>query len=165
MPFRIGDEVRSTVDSARVGVVRELGPSYAGIQYYRVFWNGPAGTQMVPETDLRENAAVSTPTQALVRGQIVGYADFQRIITFHRISRDQPLRNNIYAFNASRTQFYPFQFKPLIKLLDSATGRLLVCDEVGLGKTIEAGLILLEERARRDVRTVLVVCPSGLRAK
>lgn len=120
---------------------------------------------MVPETDLQQHQTAGKPTEALANGTVVGYTEFQRLITFHRISRDRPLRNNIYAFNASRTQFYPFQFKPLIKLLDSATGRLLICDEVGLGKTIEAGLILLEERARRDVRTVLVVCPSGLRAK
>ncbi len=165
MSFGIGDEVRSSVDSARVGIVKGLGPLHGGIQYYQVFWGGVAGTQMVPETDLQPHVSVGKPSEALAQGLIVGYAEFQRIITFHRISRERPLRNNIYAFNASRTQFYPFQFKPLIKLLDSANGRLLVCDEVGLGKTIEAGLILLEERGRRDVRTVLVVCPSGLRAK
>lgn len=165
MPFAVGDQVRSTVDSARVGVITRLGPLHGGIQYYEVFWGGPAGTQMVPETDLQAHQTVGRPTEALANGIVVGYAEFQRLITFHRISRERPLRNNIYAFNASRTQFHPFQFKPLIKLLDSATGRLLVCDEVGLGKTIEAGLILLEEQARRDLRTILVICPSGLRAK
>jgi SNF2 family DNA or RNA helicase len=96
---------------------------------------------------------------------VAGYAAFQRTMTLHRLVRDHPLRNNIYAFNASRTRFYPYQFKPLIKLLDSANHRLLICDEVGLGKTIEAGLILCELRARQDLRTVLVVCPSGLADK
>lgn len=165
MPFAVTDQVRSSVDSARVGVITRIGPLHGDIQYYEVFWGGVAGTQMVPETDLQPHVSAGKPSEALANGLIVGYQEFQRVITFHRLSRERPLRNNIYAFNASRTQFFPFQFKPLIKLLDSTNGRLLVCDEVGLGKTIEAGLILLEERGRREVRTVLIICPSGLRAK
>src|SRR5262249_19505057 len=70
-----------------------------------------------------------------------------------------------YAFNASRTRFYPYQFKPLIKFLDSPDHRLMICDEVGLGKTIEAGLILTELRARQTIRRVLVVCPANLGPK
>src|SRR6267142_2107942 len=69
------------------------------------------------------------------------------------------------ALKASRTRFYPYQFKPLIKFLDSPDHRLLICDEVGLGKTIEAGLILTELRARQTIRRVLVVCPSNLTGK
>lgn len=148
-----------------MGVVRALGPVRAGQQFYSVFWRQPPVTAMVAESDLMAVATVQTPTEALINGTIVGYAEFQRLITYQRLNREHPLRNNIYAFNASRTQFFPFQFKPLLKLLDSSTGRLLICDEVGLGKTIEAGLILLEERARRDIRTVLIVCPAGLKAK
>lgn len=39
---------------------------------------------------------------------------------------------------------------------------LLLADDVGLGKTIEAGLVLTELTARRHVRRVLVVCPASL---
>lgn len=86
-------------------------------------------------------------------------------MTFQRLLRDLPLRNNIYAFNASRTRFYPYQFKPLLKFLDSPRQRLLVADEVGLGKTIEAGLVLTELRARQTIHRVLVVCPANLTQK
>ena len=78
---------------------------------------------------------------------------------------DYPLRNNVYAFNASRTRFFPYQFKPLLKFLDAPKHRLLIADEVGLGKTIEAGLILTEVRARQTVQRVLVVCPANLTQK
>jgi len=39
---------------------------------------------------------------------------------------------------------------------------LLIADGVGVGKTIEAGLILRELQARRDVRSILIVCPRPL---
>ncbi len=41
----------------------------------------------------------------------------------------------------------------------------MIADEVGLGKTIEAGLIWTELRARYDARRLLVVCPAMLREK
>ena len=142
-----------------------IGPLHAGIQYYEVFFGGAHGTRMVSELDLRPYDAVTKPSQQLVAGNLAGYQAFQRLMTHQRLVREFPLRNNIYAFNASRTRFYPYQFKPLIKLLDSPHHRLLICDEVGLGKTIEAGLILTELRARQTMRTVLVVCPSNLTGK
>lgn len=163
--LKIGDQVRSRVDSGRIGMVKALSQIHAGIQYYVVFWGGVVGSTTVAEVDLLPHLATGTPSEALIAGVVLGYAEFQRSITFHRLSREFPLRNNIYAFNASRTKFFPFQFKPLIKLLDSGSGRLLICDEVGLGKTIEAGLILSEERARRDIKTALVICPAGLQSK
>ena len=62
--------------------------------------------------------------------------------------------------------FRPYQFRPVLKLLASPRSRLLIADEVGLGKTIEAGLIWNELEARdRDFNRVLVVCPAGLRTK
>ena len=41
----------------------------------------------------------------------------------------------------------------------------MIADEVGLGKTIEAGLILTELEARKPLERVLIVCPSRLRDK
>ncbi len=70
--------------------------------------------------------------------------------------------DTIYSFRATRTVFRPYQFKPVLKLLQSGQARILIADEVGLGKTIEAGLIWTELEARHDVDRVLVVCPSGL---
>jgi superfamily II DNA or RNA helicase len=129
-----------------------------------VFW-GAQGTRAVAECDLVAYTATASPAESLAKGVLGSYAEFQRLMTLQRLLRDTPLRNNIYAFNASRTQFYAYQFKPLLKFLDSANHRILICDEVGLGKTIEAGLLLIELRARLALRTVLVVCPSTLRDK
>ncbi|KQV77882.1 hypothetical protein ASC64_03435 [Nocardioides sp. Root122] len=68
----------------------------------------------------------------------------------------------MFSFRATRTIFRPYQFKPVQKLLDTGTLRLLIADEVGLGKTIEAGLVWTEMEARRQADRVLVVCPSAL---
>jgi ATP-dependent helicase HepA len=165
MPFKLNDKVQSANDPTRIGLIESLGPMHGGQQFYQVFWGGALGTRTVGEFDLRPYRAVGSPSESLVAGLFGGYPEFQRLITLQRLIRDQPLRNNIYAFNASRTRFFPYQFKPLLKFLDSARHRLLVCDEVGLGKTIEAGLILLELRARQSVRLCLVVCPSNLCGK
>src|SRR3546814_7962008 len=50
-------------------------------------------------------------------------------------------------------------------LLDSPSRGLLIADEVGLGKTIEAGLIWTELRFRTNATRLLVVCPAMLTDK
>jgi SNF2 family DNA or RNA helicase len=42
---------------------------------------------------------------------------------------------------------------------------LLLADDVGLGKTIEAGLVAQELLLRHRARTVMIVCPAGLTTK
>ncbi len=56
-----------------------------------------------------------------------------------------------------------FQLVPLLKALRMPRVSLLIADDVGLGKTIEAGLILTELLLRRRVRRVLVLTPAAPR--
>lgn len=79
--------------------------------------------------------------------------------------QDKSSRSNLYSFKSQRVLFQPYQYKPLLKVLDSPDRRLLIADEVGLGKTIEAGLVLTELQARGSLSKVLVLCPSRLREK
>lgn len=55
-----------------------------------------------------------------------------------------------------------FQLVPLLKALQMPRVSLLIADDVGLGKTVEAGLILAELLLRRRIRRVLVICPASL---
>src|SRR4051812_47847873 len=71
----------------------------------------------------------------------------------------------MYSMDTSDTTFLAYQFKPILKLLESPTNSLLIADEVGLGKTIEAGLIWTELKAREGAKTLLVVCPPHLVTK
>ncbi|QWZ09235.1 DEAD/DEAH box helicase family protein [Nocardioides panacis] len=76
-----------------------------------------------------------------------------------------PLTDTLYSFASSKTVFRPYQFVPVLKLLSSSTGRLLIADEVGLGKTIEAGLIWSELEQRMHLDRILVVAPAALTLK
>jgi len=73
-----------------------------------------------------------------------------------------PGLSTLYSLNAARVDFIPYQFRPVLKFIRSDRPRLLIADGVGVGKTIEAGLILRELQARRDVRSILIVCPRPL---
>jgi superfamily II DNA or RNA helicase len=55
-----------------------------------------------------------------------------------------------------------YQLAPVLRLLAKPRPNLLIADDVGLGKTIEAGLILLELMARGRARRVLIAAPPGL---
>jgi ERCC4-related helicase len=56
----------------------------------------------------------------------------------------------------------PHQLRALSKALAGDTIRYLLADEVGLGKTIEAGLILRELKLRGSIKRILIVAPKGL---
>ena len=73
--------------------------------------------------------------------------------------------DTLFSFRATRTIFRAYQFRPVIRMLESGKSRILIADEVGLGKTIEAGLVWTELEARKSADRVLVVCPASLIAK
>lgn len=85
--------------------------------------------------------------------------------TLTRAKLDASLTDTVFSFRATRTQFRPYQFKPVLRLLQTGATRVLIADEVGLGKTIEAGLIWTEFEARHAADRVLVVAPSSLVGK
>ena len=74
----------------------------------------------------------------------------------------EPSLSTLYSLNAAKVDFVPYQYRPVLKFIHSDRPRLLIADGVGVGKTIEAELILRELQARTDVRSVLVICPKPL---
>ena len=57
------------------------------------------------------------------------------------------------------------QLDPLVRAIDMSRTSLLIADDVGLGKTIEAGLVVQELLVRHRARTVVIVCPASLQVK
>ena len=73
-----------------------------------------------------------------------------------------PSLSSLYSLNTARIDLIPHQFRPVLKFIRSDRPRLLIADGVGVGKTIEAGLILKELEARRNINSVLIICPRPL---
>lgn len=93
-------------------------------------------------------------------GRFLGINELRRILSYTRIKGD--VTNIYYSMNNSATDFFPHQFKPVMKFIESTTGRLLIADEVGLGKTIESMYIWEELIARENSRRLLIICPAVL---
>ncbi|MDC2993043.1 DISARM system SNF2-like helicase DrmD [bacterium] len=58
-----------------------------------------------------------------------------------------------------------FQLDPLVRAIEMARANLLIADDVGLGKTIEAGLVIQELLLRHRARSVFILCPASLQDK
>ena len=162
--FRPTQQVRVRARPDDVGVVTkvyELGSEPT----YDVYFDAQRRTTYAEHALLPvdDEGDASSPVDALRRWQLADAVDFQRFLTLERLTH--PLASTVYSYLASKTELLPYQFKPILKLLDSPYARLLIADEVGLGKTIEAGIILTELNARQNVGRVLVVCPSALTEK
>lgn len=78
---------------------------------------------------------------------------------------NNPSSENLYSLNSARIDFVPYQFRPALKLIKSDEPRILIADSVGVGKTIEAGLIIKELEARHDLERILIICPKPLVAE
>jgi superfamily II DNA or RNA helicase len=59
----------------------------------------------------------------------------------------------------------PFQLEPALAVVRGMSSRILIADEVGLGKTVQAGLVISEVLRRSPAAHVLVVTPAGLRGQ
>src|SRR5262245_63336066 len=67
----------------------------------------------------------------------------------------------LLAVQPGRLRLEPYQLVPVLRAIRMSRTRLLLADGVGLGKTIQAGLILTELVARRLAHRVLIVAPAG----
>lgn len=159
--FQIGSKVIET-SSGKHGTVVGVDPYRRGRQTYKVtFDRGEVETKL--EADLHADFDLSDPFERCKSGIFGSYSEYSKKNTTFKISNSN--NSTISSLKASKTLFRAYQFKPLLKFLNSPNRRLLVADEVGLGKTIEAGHIMLELKARRELRNVLIVCPMSLQVK
>jgi superfamily II DNA or RNA helicase len=121
-----------------------------------VIWELETGTRIVPHQELpRPEFGRLDPPERLeafldaVRWGAVATADAKAL--------QAPFRAGITIED--------YQLDPVVRALGMPRANLLIADDVGLGKTIEAGLVVQELLLRHRARTVLVVCPAGLCVK
>lgn len=131
---------------------------------YQIAWNN-SHSSWEPEYAFEKvvNEAVEDAFSLLKRKQFGRLNDLRRHLTFIQLSGK--LADMLYGMDTTNTDFYAYQYKPVLSFLESPSNGILIADEVGLGKTIEAGLIWTELRARYYARRLVVVCPAMLRDK
>lgn len=147
--FAAGSPVRLRSDPSKTGVVMRCLPG-APEDRFAVFLDNEsrefyASQLLAPE---------STPLDLLDAPSF--HAAISALQMVH------PGTNSLFSLNAARIDFIPYQFRPVLKFLRADRPRLLIADSVGVGKTIEAGLILRELDARKPLRNVLILCPKPL---
>lgn len=113
--------------------------------------------------DLEELFEITDPFQRCEKGLYGSRTQYIKTNTIWKIRNSN--NSSISSLKASSTLFKPHQFKPLLKFLESENRKILIADEVGLGKTIEAGHIMMEMKARKELKNVLIICPNSLKTK
>lgn len=156
--------VRLLGDPTRIGFLTgRTRPGRAGSrQRFQVKF--PDTTSWIPDDQLEPVPTErESPIDLFQSGRFGIARDLRRTLTHVRLTGR--LADIIYSMETTNTDFYPYQFKPVLRYLQSPSNALLIADEVGLGKTIEAGLVWTELRSRFDLRRLLVLCPAMLREK
>ena len=121
-----------------------------------VIWEVEPGRRILPPGSLPEvTSAGFDPPERLaafldaVRWSAVTSADVKTL--------QAPLRSGVIVEE--------YQLEPVARAIEAPRVNLLLADDVGLGKTIEAGLVALELLLRHRAKRVMIVCPPGLMVK
>ena len=154
--FKVGDHV-TLLGADQVWRVDDVRPMAAGFDY---LISRDGTTKAASEAALRPATGRSADPLTWLSGPVGTADEFVRTMAVTKLTR--ALTDTLYSYRSTRTVFRPYQFRPVLRLLRSGSQRLLIADEVGLGKTIEAGLIWSELEHRTGINRGLVVCPSGL---
>ena len=96
--------------------------------------------------------------------QRLASGDFDDPLTYRlkQMALDMSHANTGGELTASRVDLLPHQILMVHDLIATAPRRMLIADEVGLGKTIETGMLIRELVARGDAARILIVTPAGL---
>jgi superfamily II DNA or RNA helicase len=156
--FRVGDRVAARDRPWRVEAIRDLGDGKALLKLLPASDDGasplvvvcpPERVVRLPPEELRFDLDEIAPIVPWLRAhQALILTAFQE--------------GSLYGARFGRVNLEAYQIAPVLRILAKPRPRLLIADDVGLGKTIEAGLCLVELMARGRADRVLVVVPPGL---
>ena len=146
--LQTGDFAFDTVTGANVQVLERI--EAWGYTSYRVF--NPSSGQVYKATEEQLNKDGGTNTYD---------ENYLRYVTLLSKIKNETA-GGLLSSLASGVIPLPHQLHVLNRAMENNTIRYILADEVGLGKTIEAGMVIKELKARGLVQRVLIVCPTGL---
>ena len=155
-PYSIGSRVVGS-DGMR-GMISGAAPSDR-FPTWRVDWADGHTTNTV-EMALRP-AELLDPVDRMEAQEVSGADEFN----LRSVAADMWARNRseeLVSLAHARVDLKPHQVSVAHRVVSNFPHRFLLCDEVGLGKTIEAAMVIKELRARGDARRVLILVPAGL---
>ena len=146
--FNTGDFVFDTVAGANVQVLERI--ERWGYTSYKVFDSATGQVYKATEEQLNKG------------GSAVQYDEnYLRYVTLLAKIKNETAGGFLSALSSGIIPL-PHQLHVLNRAMETNNIRYILADEVGLGKTIEAGMIIKELKSRGLVQRVLVVCPTGL---
>lgn len=162
--FEIGQNVK-LVTSGKIGTINKVIKGHSEYAYKMMI---DGSSRVYAEKYLEPHVDTENEIIESIEANLFGDADDLALFeTWFRLKK--PIEGNLYSYLSSRTLFNPYQFKPLLKFISpSSEERLFIADEVGVGKTIETGILLMELLARGRIdrnQPVLIVCPNVLGPK
>ncbi|SHJ43544.1 Superfamily II DNA/RNA helicases, SNF2 family [Tessaracoccus bendigoensis DSM 12906] len=152
---------RSPADETVAGLqhvvtLQALGEDNLGDEL-RVIWELEVGNTLAPDQGLPARISPDAFDDPNKLGAFVDAARWGAVTSADDDAYQSPFRSgaNVEAY----------QLEPLRRALQAPRANLLLADDVGLGKTIEAGLVIQELLLRHRARSVVVVCPPSLSLK
>ena len=141
--FAVGNLVTLRSNPSVVMPIVEVVAATVGELRYRVFQNNGLATYY--ESQLQAVSPIEPELTQLTAEAVHAYLTSLQLLA--------PSTANLYSLRSGRVKFIPYQYRPVLKLIRADRPRLLIADEVGVGKTIEAGLIIKELQARMSMTT------------
>jgi ERCC4-related helicase len=153
-----GDIVSVISDNTITGTVHSLKSDRVKLQIGNSF-----STYDITDLKILDALDLETLYENIAEGDFKDNIALNEVLTCEKMSGK--LTNIFYSMNQGKTDYYPHQFKPVLQFLESQTRRLLIADEVGLGKTIEALYIWKELQIRNYANKLVIFCPAALKEK
>ncbi|MEO8078476.1 MAG: SNF2-related protein, partial [Acidobacteriota bacterium] len=153
--WRPGERVRVRGD---IWTIAERSP-FANCEALRLLGTGAAnaGTSRTILTPFDRPVALERPTSIHVMRPLRWLRGLRRMaISAHPFG-------SLRAAACCTLDLLPYQLEPALAIVRHGATRVMIADAVGLGKTVEAGLVLNELASRRESFRALIVAPAGLR--